>query len=220
MNCTVTIDLGPSVMDSDLSLLMVDVRLFRDGTQLLDQTSSIMSSTTFTYSRRFDSFGRMDSGNYTCTAEVEPRSNIPYLTASEISQSATVKLTTGILQLHDDDNMIANNMEIFQTIGVYLFLNRRVHNNDTIIPIRNIGESSAGLQCITDKMSCCRRARLGQWFFPNHESVTYPFNVTWNADGAVILNRLSGTTLSPTGLAYCAIPDATGAEQRLYAHIG
>ena len=100
VNCTVSIDLSSSVTDSDLSLLMVDVRLFRDGTQLLNQasTSSIITGTTFIYSiaRRFDSFGRMDSGNYTCTAEVEPQSNIPYLTASEMSQSTTVKITTGI----------------------------------------------------------------------------------------------------------------------------
>ena len=97
-----------------------------------------------------------------------------------------------------------------------------MHNNNTIIPTRNIGETpDVGLQCITDKISCCKRTALGAWFFLNHKIAGdhNPFFVTRNNDGAVILNH-HNSTLSPTGLTYCAIPDATGAMQRVYAHIG
>ena len=102
-----------------------------------------------------------------------------------------------------------------------------MYTNDTIIPITSIGElPSDGLQCITDKISCCQSANLGAWFFFNRGfqrvvSNRYaPFYATRNNDGAVILNHYRSALQSPTGLTYCVVPDATGAEKRIYAHIG
>ena len=79
VNCVV--ELGPSVMESDLSLLMVSAQLSRDGTPLT-LTEPKASGKTFTYTRRFESFGRMESGNYTCNATVEPKPTVTYLNGS------------------------------------------------------------------------------------------------------------------------------------------
>ena len=88
------VELGPSMMESDLSLLTVDAQLSRDGTPvtLADPT---MTGTTFTYTKQFESFGRSDSGNYTCTATIRPQPSAAYLTGSG-SQSDTAKITIGL----------------------------------------------------------------------------------------------------------------------------
>ena len=94
LNCTV--ELGPLVMESELSLLTVDTQLSRDGTPMMTPTEPRMTGTTFTYTRRFESFGRMESGNYTCTAIVRLRQpTVQHLIPSNISQSDIVKITTG-----------------------------------------------------------------------------------------------------------------------------
>ena len=67
LTCSVT--MGREVLPSDLSLLMVDAQLSRDGT-ILNPTGPIVTGTTFTYTIRLDTFGRNDSGNYNCTANV------------------------------------------------------------------------------------------------------------------------------------------------------
>ena len=63
--------MGQGVLPSDLSLLMVDAQLFRNGTTL-PQIGPVrpMYSTTFTYTIQLYSFGRNDSGNYACSANV------------------------------------------------------------------------------------------------------------------------------------------------------
>ena len=70
--------MGQGVLPSDLSLLMVDTQLSRDGTTL-DLTGPMMSGTTFTYTIQLYSFGRNDSGNYTCTANVALQQPSTYL---------------------------------------------------------------------------------------------------------------------------------------------
>ena len=93
VNCI--IELGPAVMESDLSSLMVDAELSRDGTPLTLSDPTV-TGTRFTYSMRFESFGRTDSGNYTCIAEVTPQLSSTYLTGSG-SGTNTAKITTGVL---------------------------------------------------------------------------------------------------------------------------
>ena len=81
VNCV--IELGPSVMESDVSLLMVNAQLSRDGTQLT-LSGPTVSGTIFTYTRQFETFGRSDSGNYTCTATIRPQPTAAtYLSASD-----------------------------------------------------------------------------------------------------------------------------------------
>ena len=90
-----TVELNSAIVESDLSLLMMDVQLSRDGTPLTLLTDSIVTGTTFTYTTQLNSFGRCDSGNYTCTATVEPRPTSTYLTRS-IMVTANISITAGM----------------------------------------------------------------------------------------------------------------------------
>ena len=80
-------------MESDLSVLMVDAQLSRDGTPLT-LTGPTVAGTTFTYTIQLNSFGRSDSGNYTCTATVRPQPPSTFLTESG-EQSDTDELVIG-----------------------------------------------------------------------------------------------------------------------------
>ena len=90
---TCTVELGPSVVDSDLSLLMVDAQLSRDGTPLT-LTGPTVAGTTFTYTIQLNTFGRNDIGKYTCTATVRPQPPSTSLTESG-DQSDTAELIIG-----------------------------------------------------------------------------------------------------------------------------
>ena len=85
---TCAVKMAQGVVDSDLSLLMVDAQLFRDETPLT-LTGPTVIDTTFTYTTQIDSFGRNDSGNYTCSATVtRVQQTSTYLTGS--GQATTV----------------------------------------------------------------------------------------------------------------------------------
>ena len=91
---TCTVMLNPVIVESDLSLLMVDAQLSQpDGTPLA-LTGPTVTGTTFTYTTQLNSFGRSDSGNYTCNATVRPQQTSTYLTGDE-TLSDLVEVTTG-----------------------------------------------------------------------------------------------------------------------------
>ena len=87
-------ELGPSVVESDLSVLMVDAQLSRDGTPLT-LTGPTVAGKTFTYTIQLESFGNDDIGNYTCTATVRPQPPSTFLTGSG-EQLDTAELIIGI----------------------------------------------------------------------------------------------------------------------------
>ena len=87
------IELGPSVMKSELSLLMVSAQLSRDGTPLT-LTGPIVSGTTFTYTTQLISFGENDTGNYTCMATVKPHPTSINLNGTRM-KSDTIELIIG-----------------------------------------------------------------------------------------------------------------------------
>ena len=86
---TCTVELGPLVMESELSLLVVDAQLTRDGTTL-DVTGPKGTGTTFTYTIQLESFERDDSGNYTCIAIVRPQQSSTYLTESSVLSDTSI----------------------------------------------------------------------------------------------------------------------------------
>lgn len=88
---TCTVEIGQGMSQSDLSLLTVDVQLSRNGT-MLALTGPMVISTNFSYTIQLDSFGRRDSGNYTCTVSLQQPST--YLTGMGI-HSAVAKVVTG-----------------------------------------------------------------------------------------------------------------------------
>ena len=77
VNCIV--ELGPAVMESELSLLMVEAQLSRDGITMRNLSSPMISGTTFTYTTVLNSFYRRYSGNYSCIATIRPQSSSVYL---------------------------------------------------------------------------------------------------------------------------------------------
>ena len=91
---TCTLELNPAIVETDLPLLMVDAQLSRDGIPLA-LTGPIVTGTTFTYTTELNSFGRSDSGNYTCTAIVRPQPSLTYFTGSETLLSDIVSIKAG-----------------------------------------------------------------------------------------------------------------------------
>ena len=92
---TCTLVLNSAIVPSDLSLLMVDVQLFRDGTPLSNPTMSPVTGTTLTYTTQLNSFSRSDSGNYTCTATIRLQPSTTYLTGNETLQCDTINIKAG-----------------------------------------------------------------------------------------------------------------------------
>ena len=73
-----TVELGPVVLESDLSLLLVYTQLSRDGTTLA-LTGPTVVGTKFIYSFQIKSFTACDNGNYVCAATVSPQFASPYI---------------------------------------------------------------------------------------------------------------------------------------------
>ena len=96
LTCTLVFNLA--IVASDVSLLMVDTQLSRDGT-LLTLTGPTVTGATITFTTQFNSFGKSDSGNYTCTATVAPQPSAIYLTGNETVQSNTVNIRAGMWSL-------------------------------------------------------------------------------------------------------------------------
>ena len=92
-----TVELGPSILESELSLVIVDAWLSRDGTPLTLLTDPTVTDTAFTYTTQFNSFGRSDSGNYTCNATVRPKSQISYLKGNGTHASKVTTISTGYI---------------------------------------------------------------------------------------------------------------------------
>lgn len=117
--------------------------------------------------------------------------------------------------------------------GVYLSLHGTIYANNSLIPINGIGETdfealsnSHELQCVTDKLLCCRSARTGEWYFPNGNRVSirgyaeaFQFYRNRGDDGTINLNRPSNVVM-PTGQFCCVVPDATDTVQHVCANIG
>ena len=92
---TCTLGLDPTIVASDLSLLIVEVQLSRDGILLDNLTLSPMTGTTFVYTSQLSSFRITDVGHYTCNATIRPVSSSTYITGSEMLESGTFRVTTG-----------------------------------------------------------------------------------------------------------------------------
>ena len=91
---TCTLELNSAIVASEILLVMVNVQLLRNGIPLA-LTEPTIRDTTFTYITQINSFGRSDSGNYTCTATVRPELALTYVTGNE-TLSDTVNIKAGI----------------------------------------------------------------------------------------------------------------------------
>ena len=128
------------------------------------------------------------------------------------------------------------NIPYIMCAGVYLSLKGMIYANNSAIQITEIGETdpvtdlNEGLQCVTDRMPCCRNAfRAGEWYmYTGHDRIILPgpspdvvsfYRNRGHDDGTVNLNRPSDV-MSPTGLFCCEVLDAAGDIQALCANIG
>lgn len=90
LTCSVELN-ADIIVESDLSILKMDVQIFRNGHPLtLLVTLSQVNHITFTYT----TFRRNDSGNYTCIATVTPHENSTHLTGN-ITITSSIDLSTG-----------------------------------------------------------------------------------------------------------------------------
>ena len=72
-----------------------------DGTLLAQKGPTVhVMGTTFTYTRLFESFGRNDSGNFTCTASVQPQPTLIYLTGNETFLQSISKLVCPVMVIN------------------------------------------------------------------------------------------------------------------------
>ena len=93
---TCIVKLAPAV-ESELTQLIVETELSRERTlHILTLSDPMINGTTYTYTRRLESFGRNNSGDYICTATVKPG---PNLTDTQLDSSNLVsnrtKISTG-----------------------------------------------------------------------------------------------------------------------------
>ena len=201
-----------------------------------DTAQPVMGSNTiYTSTAMISSFGRGKSGSYKCIVNVSSVS--PFITGSD-SKSRAANVSVGKADIVDQYSHYMTDADvniIFRYTGVYLSLMEIVYPNNSIILIIDIKEADdtastphEGLQCITDRILCCRKSRTGQWYFPDSymdsrlvpiKGINLSYYRNRGDDGSVNLNRKPNIT-SPTGLFCCKVLDAQEITQTLHANIG
>ena len=81
-------------MESELSLLLVDAQLSKDGIPLILGNPTV-TGTTFIFGATVSSFCDGDIGNYTCAATVRPRPSFIFLTGMGQLESSPFEITIG-----------------------------------------------------------------------------------------------------------------------------
>ena len=104
-------------------------------------------------------------------------------------------------------------------------MNGAVIVNNSEIFINAIGEGDdKALLCFTDLHQCCddTSGHAGEWYFPNKSAVD---NESSNSDiyrsrgpSVVHLHRRN-STMMPTGMFRCEIPDASGVIRNIYVGV-
>ena len=223
---TCTVELSPLV---DVPVTVTTMWTGPAGFMTINTAQPVMgSTTTYTSTAMVSSFGRDQSGVYSCRALVRSTSSNTFLTDSAgLTERATVTVGETIAMV---DYLICLSPYHTHTVGVYLSLKGTVYANNSVIPITEIGEtdstSNTGLQCITDRRPCCvTRGRAGEWYFPDGTTTVPPqgaaitFYRNRGDDGSVNLNRLNSGVMMPTGLFCCVVPDFNDIMQRVCATI-
>ena len=93
VNLTCTITMSQSVTEIDLPLLVVEVRLSKEGMSHDLGNATVTTGTTFSYTKEMRSFERIDSGNYTCNTTV--KSAHTHVVSSRPDISEKIRVTTG-----------------------------------------------------------------------------------------------------------------------------
>ena len=114
-------------------------------------------------------------------------------------------------------------------IEVGLLLQGYLYSNNSIVTLSDIGEDSFSLLCYTNNTQCCRyryypsaRYTIREWYFPNGTNVNVKgaqgdFYRT-RGSSVVRLNRRNSTMI-PTGVFRCEIPDANETNRSIYVGV-
>ena len=94
---TCTVELGPGLVESDLSLIEVDTQLYRDGTPLALSGPTLVTDTTLTYSTQLDLSVRNITENYTCMATIRPTEESADITTSTYVSNTLTITSTGMI---------------------------------------------------------------------------------------------------------------------------
>jgi hypothetical protein len=106
--------------------------------------------------------------------------------------------------------------------GVGFFLNGALLSNNSVLTLRDTGEGSSALYCVTDRPLCCGAktggANRGLWRFPYFTTVSQDTaaDIYWTRGfSSIHLNRRS-SAVRPTGVYTCLIPDGRNVVRTLY----
>ena len=74
--------------------------------------------------------------------------------------------------------MALHDFSPFPDAGDFRFLlNGKTYQNNSLVALKDVGESNSALLCLTNNIRCCSRAQvpgrgiLGDWFYPNGTTV-------------------------------------------------
>ena len=106
---------------------------------------------------------------------------------------------------------------------VWFSLSGTTYQNNSCVPLEDIGEGDDALFCMTNFNACCRPlytgtgSALGNWYFPNG-SVVSSSGKMWDiyrtrGQMVVSVNRRRGGV---AGIYHCVIPDSTNVNQSIY----
>ena len=112
---------------------------------------------------------------------------------------------------------------------VWFSLNGTTYQNNSCVPLEDIGENDTALFCMTSFTACCQAPYtgengrgLGNWYFPNATTVpssgVSSHGTHWDfyrtrGQMVVALNRIRGGV---EGIYRCEIPDSTNVPQTIY----
>lgn len=226
LTCIVRAELSSEV-DTPVTVntVLTDPAGFKAMNTLQPAIGDIM---TYTTTAIISSLDRNQSGDYNCTATLDPLLNNTYIISSTTKWDSVQVIMGEACRNHKLHSAKHGQLCTVLTSGVHLALRNQFIANGSQINIRSIGQSSdnpnSALQCITDLTeSCC-----GQWYMylPNgarvqvgNNSPTTAFYRSSGNNGEVFLNRPSEVT-SPTGQFCCATTNAAYRYQTLCVTIG
>ena len=106
--------------------------------------------------------------------------------------------------------------------GVGFYLNGSLYSNNSAISIRDVGEGTDALYCLTDRADCCAGAEDGNWFLPGQDSpvprdgeaAELDFSTSYGSS-SVLLNRRN-TNASLVGVYRCQVLDASNVIESVF----
>ena len=92
---TCSVQMNQTILESEVSLLIVNASLIKPDGTVLDLSNPVMSNTTINFITKVKSFGESDVGNYTCNATIRPQPSFIFLIGMGQLESNTIEIVLG-----------------------------------------------------------------------------------------------------------------------------